>query len=58
MLEHAKQSGDAAKTCRYFGASRPRCYDWSHAYEKHGEAGLVTRGPCPRNHALRTPKPA
>ena len=57
VLEYAKQSGNVAKTCRRFGISRQGYYNWLRAFERHGEAGLVNRGPCPENHSLRTPKP-
>jgi transposase len=57
VLEHAKQSGKVAKTCRRFGISRQCFYNWRRAFERRGEAGLVNRGPCPENHALRTPRP-
>lgn len=57
VLEYAKMSGNVAKTCRRFGISRQCYYNWLRAFERRGEAGLVNRGPCPENHALRTPRP-
>ena len=56
VLEYARESGNVAETSRHFGISRQAYYDWLHANEKRGEAGLVNRGPCPENHSLRTPK--
>jgi transposase-like protein len=44
-----------AKTCRHFGISRQCHYNWLHAYERQGRAGLVDSRPCPENHALQTP---
>jgi transposase-like protein len=57
VLEYAKMSGNVAKTCRRFGISRQCFYNWLRAFERRGEAGLINRGPCPENHALRTPRP-
>jgi len=57
VLEHAKESGNVAKTCRRFGISRQCFYNWQRAFDRRGEAGLVNRGPCPENHSLRTPRP-
>ncbi len=57
VLEHARGSGNIAKTCRYFGISRQCYYNWLHAYEREGETGLIDSRPCPENHALRTPAP-
>lgn len=55
--EHARESGNVAKTCRCFGISRQCHYKWLHAYEREGEDGLVDSRPCPENHALRMPAP-
>lgn len=44
VLEYAKQCGNVARTCRHFGISRQAYYNWLHALERHGEAGLVNRG--------------
>ena len=57
VLEYAEACGNVAKTCRHFGISRQCYYNCLHAFERHGEAGLVNRGPCPEIHSLRTPKP-
>lgn len=57
VLEYARDCGNIAKACRYFGISRQCYYNWLHAFEREGEAGLVDSRPCPENHKLRTPKP-
>jgi len=55
VLEHAQESGNVAKTYRYFGISRQCFYNWKRADELLGEQGLVNKKPCPENPALRTP---
>ena len=45
VLEYAKECGNVAKTCRYFGISRQCYYNWLHAYERRGEAGLIDSRP-------------
>lgn len=57
VLTYAVECGNVARTCRYFGISRQCYYNWLHAYERSGEAGLVGSRPCPENPKLRTPKP-
>ena len=57
VLQHARECGNVARTCRYFGISRQCYYNWLHAFERRGEDGLVDSRPCPENHKLRTPKP-
>ncbi|GEM_PF-2333151 len=49
ILEHAKTTGNIAKTCRYFGVSRDSFYTWRKAYNKSGETGLINNKPCPDN---------
>jgi len=39
VLEHAVESGNVAKTCRYFGVPRTSFYRWRNAYQEHGEEG-------------------
>jgi len=34
VLHHAEQSGNTAKTCRYFGVSRSTFYRWKRRYNK------------------------
>ena len=36
VLQHAQESGNVSKTCRYFGISREAFYGWNRAYEKKG----------------------
>ncbi len=55
ILNHAKESGNAAKTIRYFGVGRSTFYRWKERYEKYGEKGLINKKPCPENNRLRTP---
>ena len=56
VLNHAKEIGNIAKTCRYFGICRETFYTWKRAYESRGEKGLIDSRPCPENHKLRVPK--
>ena len=55
VLDHAKQTGSVAKTCRYFGISRASFYRWRQEYLKRGEPGLVPKRPGPKSHPKRTP---
>ncbi|HFK8543837.1 TPA: helix-turn-helix domain-containing protein [Proteus mirabilis] len=48
MLNHARESKNIAKTCRYFGISRETFYAWKRAYERDGEKGLINNNPCLR----------
>ena len=52
---YAAESGNVALTARRFGISRQCFYIWKRAYEKHGEAGLINKSPCPVNMPLRMP---
>jgi transposase-like protein len=55
ILNHAQESGNVSKTCRYFGVSREAFYQWKKAYKQDGERALVNSKPCPQNLKLRTP---
>lgn len=55
VLEHAEQTSNVSKTCRYFGISRDTFYRWKKNYQERGEGGLVNSKPCPKNLSLRTP---
>ena len=55
VLEHARQTGNISRTCRYFGVSRQTFYQWKRAYERRGEEALLNSKPCPKNPKLRTP---
>lgn len=41
ILNHAKQTGNISKTCRYFGISREIFYRWKRALDEKGEAALI-----------------
>jgi transposase-like protein len=43
VLNHALQSGNISKTCRYFGISREIFYQWKRTYEKVGEKARVSK---------------
>jgi len=49
ILNHARQSGNVSKTCRYFGISREIYYQWKRAYEALGETAIINSRPCPQN---------
>lgn len=55
ILEHAAQTKNVSKTCRYFGISRCTFYEWKRNLKERGEAGLINGKPCPQNIPLRTP---
>ena len=55
ILNHAKETGNIIKTCRYFGISRAIFYLWRTTYEKVGEKRLINSKPCPENQSLRAP---
>jgi transposase InsO family protein len=55
VLRHAEQTGNIAKTCRYFGIGRASFYRWKTEYQQRGEAGLVNAKPIPKNPANQTP---
>jgi transposase InsO family protein len=55
ILKHAEEIGHVGRTCRHFGIGRASFYRWKAALEKHGEAGLVRKGPIPKNPKNRTP---
>ncbi len=40
ILNHAEESGNIAKTCRYFGIPRSLFYVWREAYRQHDYLGL------------------
>ena len=53
VLNHAKETGNISKTCRYFGISRMVYYKWKRRYDKLGEEGLINGKPCPSNPNIR-----
>src|ERR1044072_6496056 len=56
ILNHAKETRNISKTCRYFGISREIFYRWKRTLEEKGEIALINSKPCPENPKLRTPK--
>lgn len=55
VLEYAKDIGNIAKACRYYGIPRQSYYAWKKALAEKGEEGLINSKPCPENPKLRTP---
>ena len=55
VLEHAVDSGNVAKTCRYFGVPRSSFYRWRNVYLEHGEEGLRSKKPIAKSHPNQTP---
>jgi len=43
VLEHAKQTGNVAATCRIFGVSRKTFYEWRHRAEQYGLEALMPK---------------
>ena len=41
ILQHAEETGHAARTSRYFGVGRSSFYRWRQAYAERGEAGII-----------------
>ncbi len=55
VLRHAEEvTGNVAKTCRYFGISRPTFYKWRNRYEEHGDDGLRDRSSQPHHSPNET----
>jgi transposase len=54
ILQHAAESGNVSKTCRYFGIGRASFYRWQTAYRKLGGDGLINRKPIPKQPAKKT----
>ena len=44
VLEHAKQTANVAATCRTFGVSRTRFYEWRNVAERYGLEALIVKG--------------
>jgi transposase-like protein len=57
VLKYAQETGNIAKTCRYFGICRQTFYTWQKSFADYGEKGLIDSRPCPENHKLRIPLP-
>lgn len=56
VLKYAQETGNIAKTCRYFGICRQTFYTWQKSFADKGEKGLIDSRPCPENHKLRVPQ--
>ncbi|HUO48774.1 MAG TPA: DDE-type integrase/transposase/recombinase [Acidimicrobiales bacterium] len=50
VLDHARRTGNVAETCRTFGISRTRYYEWRALAERYGLEALMPK-------ARRTPQP-
>ncbi len=57
VLEHAQQSGNVAKTCRYFGIPRSTFYFWRGLWLQGGERALLPAKPVPKHQPNKTPEP-
>jgi hypothetical protein len=44
VLEHAQRTGNVAETCRVFGISRTRYYQWKNVADRYGLDALVPKG--------------
>jgi molybdenum-dependent DNA-binding transcriptional regulator ModE len=51
VLAHAAETGNVAETCRTFGISRTRFYEWRDVAERYGLEALMPK-------ARRRPQPA
>lgn len=52
LLQHAREAGNVAQTCRHFGLSRQAYYKWKKRFDEQGDAGLADRSRRP----LRSPR--
>jgi transposase InsO family protein len=55
VLEHAKTTGNVAETCRTFGISRTRFYEWRNRAERYGLASLMPKDRRPPQTPSATP---
>jgi len=55
ILDHAKQSGCVARTCRYFGIPRSTFYRWRNLYLEGGEPALANKKRAPKSHPRSAP---
>ncbi|VAW02697.1 Transposase, partial [hydrothermal vent metagenome] len=50
VIRHVEEvTGNVARTCRYYGISRPTFYRWLHRYEEKGLEGLRDRSSRPHH---------
>ena len=52
VFEHARESGNVQKTCRYFGVPSSVFYFWRERYQREGEAGLARKKPIARTYPI------
>jgi transposase InsO family protein len=57
IINHARETRNISKTCRFFGISREIFYQWKRAYAAAGENALINSKPCPENPKIRVPQP-
>ena len=43
VLEHAQRTGNVAETCRVFGISRTRYYEWKNVADRYGLDALMPK---------------
>ena len=55
VLEHAQKSGNVAETCRVFGISRTRYYQWKNVADRYGLDALVPKARRPPQMPDTTP---
>lgn len=55
ILKYAEESGNVAKTCRYYGIPRSIFYLWRSRLRKGGEHALLRKKPIPQHQPNRTP---
>jgi transposase-like protein len=56
ILNHAKETKNVSKTCRYFGISRESFYTWKRAFEAYGESGLKNKKPGMVSRNIHSPR--
>lgn len=55
ILKYAEESGNIAKTCRYYGIPRSIFYLWRSRLRQGGEHALLRKKPIPQRQPNRTP---
>ena len=55
ILDHAVETDNVAKTCRYFGIPRSLFYVWRNSYQDRCEQGLRRKKPIAKSHSNRIP---
>ena len=55
IIHHAQEvTNNVAKTCRYYGISKPVFYKWLRRHERYGEEGLRDKSRRPHNSPRAT----